>query len=387
MAGMGIIVSQNHLINSSGMTAEASHLLPNVGVPTHNVSKQMCRVTKLFHSRPLRTLRPGGLQSRGDMLRFFQPQHSVKGHSPGDLSLRLPPLQTTIAFPGVVNSVASFSQQSESSPESIVKAIPVLNKIKLLAKISPPLDLPLWSLRGPVISVDGQDPILVKTMFDYLNSALQIEGKYNVQAFEGPNIGPHKPSSESRQMGNTIADYLHTVSAWHQISDGIRRFVQPSTEFFARKPTKDFHLGVSSKTITPEITNLLRSSTQPSVSNSVTSQSSAVSDRATPLALVPRYQLTTADAYACSVPICDLYRPLDHWQWMASLWRACVGSDITVYIHEYKKDELVHLGGNLVEVYIHEARAAVVLKAEGCEGLEDKVLKQVRIEIMDLLAQ
>ena len=72
---------------------------------------------------------------------------------------------------------------------------------------------------------------------------------------------------------------------------------------------------------------------------------------------------------------------------MASLWRACVGPDITVYIHEYKKDELVHLGGNLVEVYIHEARAAVVLKAEGCEGLEDKVLKQVGFVIMDLLAQ
>ena len=319
------------------------------------------------------------------MLRFFQPQHSVKGHSSGDLSLRLPPLQTTIAFPGVVNPVASFSQQSESSPESIVKAIPVLNKIKLLAKISPPLDLPLWSLRGPVISVDGQDPILVKTMFDYLNNALQIEGKYNVQAFEGPNIGLHNPSSESRQMGNTIADYLHTVSAWHQISDGIRRFVQPSTEFFALKPTKDVRLGVSSKTVTPEITNLLRSSTQPS--NSVTSQSSAVSGPTTPLALVSRYQLTTADAYACSVPIRDLYGPLDHWQWMASLWRACVGPDITVYIHEYKKDELVHLGGNLVEVYIHEARAAVVLKAEGCEGLEDKVLKQVGFVIMDLLAQ
>ena len=41
----------------------------------------------------------------------------------------------------------------------------------------------------------------------------------------------------------------------------------------------------------------------------------------------------------------------------------------------------------IVEVYIHEARAAVVLKAEGCEGLEDKMLKQVRFVIMDLLAQ
>ena len=71
---------------------------------------------------------------------------------------------------------------------------------------------------------------------------------------------------------------------------------------------------------------------------------------------------------------------------MASLWRACVKPDITVYIHKDKKDELEHLGGNLVEVYIHEAQVAVMPKAERCGGLEDKVLKQVDFEIMDFLA-
>ena len=72
---------------------------------------------------------------------------------------------------------------------------------------------------------------------------------------------------------------------------------------------------------------------------------------------------------------------------MASLWRACVKPDITVYIHKDKKDELEHLGGNLVEVYIHEAQVAVMPKAERCGGLEDKVLKQVDFEIMDFLAR
>lgn len=89
-----------------------------------------------------------------------------------------------------------------------------------------------------------------------------------------------------------------------------------------------------------------------------------------------QYQLTTADAYACSVPIYDLYGPLHHWQWMASLWRTRVGPDITVYIRECKKDVLEHLKGNLVEVHTNEPRTVVVQKPVGCEGLEAEVLSE-----------
>ena len=189
-------------------------------------------------------------------------------------------------------------------------------------------------------------------------------------------------------MGNAIADYLQTIAAWHPISDGIRRFVRPSTGFLVPKPTKkDAHSGISCKTVTPEITNLLRSPTQSSVYNSIKSQMTSVSDHTIPLALVLRYQLTSADVYACSVPILDLYQPLDHWQWMASLWRACVGPDITVYIRECEKDELEHLGGNPVEVHLHEGRTVVVQKAVGSMGLEENVLRRVGFEIEDFLAQ
>lgn len=77
----------------------------------------------------------------------------------------------------------------------------------------------------------------------------------------------------------------------------------------------------------------------------------------------------------------------DHWQWMASLWRACVGPDITVYIREYEKDELEQLGGNPVEVRLREARTVVVQKTVGSKGLEEKVLRRVGFEIEDFLAQ
>ena len=355
-----------------------------------SLKTNMPRHPELPHPRPSCTPHLDGSQFRDNMFLYpSQPHHNIKERLPYDPSLKLPPLQNSTASPGIITPVTPSSQQSGSSLESIVMAVPVLNKIKLLAKISPPLALPLWdgtSPRGPVISVEGQNPVLAKTMFDYLNSVLQKEGKYNVQTFEGPDIGPRKPSSESL-MDDAIVDYLNTVSAWHPISNGIRRFVRPSTGSLVLEPAKeDVHSGVSSKIITPEITNLLGSPTQSSVNNFVTSQSTAVSGPAIPLALVLRYQLTTADAYACSVPIHDLYKPLDHWQWMASLWRACVGPDITVYIRECEKEELEHLGGNPVEVHLREPRVVVVRKA-GCEGFEDKVLRRVGFEIEDFLTQ
>jgi hypothetical protein len=51
-----------------------------------------------------------------------------------------------------------------------------------------------------------------------------------------------------------------------------------------------------------------------------------------PIALVPHYQLTTVDSAAIDLPINDSYSPLAHWQWLATLWRGCVGPDVTIVI-------------------------------------------------------
>lgn len=51
-----------------------------------------------------------------------------------------------------------------------------------------------------------------------------------------------------------------------------------------------------------------------------------------PIALVPHYQLTTVDSAAITLPINDSYTPLAHWQWLATLWRGCLGPDVTIVI-------------------------------------------------------
>ena len=56
------------------------------------------------------------------------------------------------------------------------------------------------------------------------------------------------------------------------------------------------------------------------------------------IALVPHYQLTTVDASAISMPIVDSYSPLAHWQWLATLWRGCIGPDVSVVIKSTAAD-------------------------------------------------
>lgn len=350
-----------------------------------------------LYPAPTYTQRPDGSQTRGSMLLHpSRSHHGVKESSPHDPSLKLPPLQTSTAAPKVITPVTPFPQNG-SCLETTVMTIPALNKIKLLAKISPPLAPPFRDgtsqlQRGPVISIDGSDPALVKTMVEYLDSALRKEGKYNVRAFEGPEIRPREPSSESGQMGDATVDYLNTISAWHRISDDIVHFVRRSSGSqspMSKTTEEEAQSGVSPKTLLPDTASLqIGSPTHSSENDSVTTTSQSTTTGTTPLALVPRYQLTTADAFACSVPINDSYAPLDHWQWMASLWRACVGPDITVYIRECDTDELDRLGGSPVEVRLHDARTVVVrIVADSPKGLEEKTMRRVGFEIEDFLTQ
>ena len=152
---------------------------------------------------------------------------------------------------------------------------------------------------------------------------------------------------------------------------------------------------MSPKSIIPKTAQLQIESKTPSseqdydrdASASVTSRNSSL----IPVALVPRYQLTTADAHACATPINDAYAPLDHWQWMASLWRGCVGPDITVYVRECEKEELEKHGGSgggmPVENRLHDAKTLVVRKGldSSTAQIEEKALRRIGFEVEECL--
>lgn len=392
----------------------------------------------VHHSRGML---PMGMHSRAYGVAPSQSQHQSQPQGQAqtvlDPSLKLPPLQTAIPS----TPLTPFST-AESSVEAAVMTIPFLNKIKLLAKISPPL-VPSFretSSRGPVIAVDGQDPCLVRTTVEYLQRLLQKEDKFSVRVFEGPDVQAPRSSETGGPMGDATVDYLNTISAWHRISDDIISFVKPSvpqspgtetptnvdvkTNTNADAYTTNQSNGkdrstpdgsASPRTIIPKTASLNIHSPKSSSTDSdtpMTTPSTTPSSLAhgpspapartltpsspspspststpTPIALVPRYQLTTADTFACSIPINDSYAPLDHWQWMASLWRACVGPDITVYVRECSREEVERVGG--VEVRFGDARTVVLRRGFGgsASGIEEKVLRRLGFEIEDYLMQ
>lgn len=310
-------------------------------------------------------------------------------------SLKLAPLKTSTP---TMAPLTPFSQDGfNASVEATVMTIPYLNKIKVLAKISPPLQPTFRQtpvMRGPVIAIDGQDPALVQSALSYLERMFKNEAKYHVRIFNGPTI--KDPTTES--SSDPTVEYLDTISSWHRVSDEVKDFVRTlngngNSEFITKvgnstevQPQDDG--SASPKTLIPKTNAMNINSPNSSEAGSDHSVSTNTSLTALPLALVPRYQLTTADAFACSIPIRDSYTSLDHWQWMASLWRTCAGPDVTVYIRECSREELERFGGNAVEMRLQDTRTIVIRKVVGSPGvLEGKALKRVGFEIEDFLTQ
>ncbi|PKY02629.1 hypothetical protein P168DRAFT_320184 [Aspergillus campestris IBT 28561] len=305
-----------------------------------------------------------------------RPLRSAHSGPPHDPSLTLPPLQTTATTPSAMTPVTPFPKEG-SSVEATVMTIPFLNKIKVISKIAPPLTPSFREgaaqRRGAVIAVEGQDSKLVNAMVEHLNHVLQKEGKYQPRVFPGPKVPTGEKYAEPNQAGHGHCPLCRTRAIRNEV--GGRGICN------ARDVPK---------TIIPKTADMhIRSPSQSSDNGSVSAgSSSGASTCFVPVALVPQYQLTTADFFACSVPLNDSYAVLDHWQWMASLWRGCVGADITVYIRDCEREELDRYGGNPVEVRLQDARTVVLRRAAGStRDLDEKALKRVGFEIEFFLSQ
>ncbi|RDW81108.1 putative HMG box transcriptional regulator [Aspergillus mulundensis] len=334
----------------------------------------------------------------------------VKEHPQPDPSLTLPPLKTQPSLSAGMTPITPFAQDGfHKDKGSAVMSIPFLNKIKLLAKISPQLPLSFRDgdsrRRGPVIAVDGQDTALVKNVTEYLSNALSKEGKFQVRVFDGPEISEPKQkregSTEPGEMCDKQVEYWGCISKWHQVSEKVKSFVksEPPRRSIDPGSGEEGSPRISPKTANPDKATAEANISSPPASsdNGSEAASSPPETASTPnptsnslrVAIVPRYQLTTADAYACMAPISDHYNVADHWQWMASLWRGAVGPDITVYVRECDVQELRQVG-NPVEIRLQDAKTVVVRRASNAPGpkeLEEKVLKRLGFEIEDYLTQ
>ncbi len=283
---------------------------------------------------------------------------SLSHGTPIDPSLTLPPLQTAEA----------------KSVEAMVMTIPYLNKIKVLAKISPSLRQPGLAshapdVRGMVIAIDGANALAIAQTTRWLADELSKDSDHVVRTFDVPlEWQPPRSVSSSGSVseGKTarFLEYLESIAAWHRRSEEVVRYITSAPD-----AAREGHL--------PEST--------PSTSASIPRASC-------PIALIPAYMLTRANLAATHIPINDAYAPLDHWQWAATLWRGIVGPDVTVWIQDCGGgDEMERANSNgngngnggaaCVEVR-DDARALIVRKEE-CKEIEGRVLRRLAFEVSE----
>ncbi len=281
-----------------------------------------------------------------------------------DESLRLPPLRTQVphsptqsdsgSIPGTAGLGINHHGLGDSqarSIEAMVKTIPYRNKFRVLCKISPPLappgpGSPAVETRGPVIAIEGADAALVKAVGAVVEKVLVGSGECAVRVWgdgavasassassladddadadaegepdggdannknrwsvsthgAGRGNGSGSGTSTGNGNGNGVRSsqhspfgaYLATIMEWHAKSDAIVKHV----------------------------------TTVPAAGGFQRTQS-----RVTPVALITGgFSCTLADRFAVSIPIVDSYAPIDHWQWMATMWRGIVGPDLVVYV-------------------------------------------------------
>ncbi|KAI4136111.1 MAG: hypothetical protein LQ347_000040 [Umbilicaria vellea] len=305
------------------------------------------------------------------------------GHA-HDASLTLAPLQTATAS-------SSQPPSQARSVEAMVMSIPQINKVKVLAKISPPLATPsptspLQALRGSVVAVDGPDRESVIIMVKYLSDFLVRGNEHIVRVFDGPAVDAR---SGARSNDTTsFLDYLENIAAWHKISAEVVKYVTdvPSPSSPLPVSPKTVAAVVEKSTTPPRASSSSPKFTSPKTSiASPPSPPSSTASHPIPIAIIPDYQLSHTDSAASKIPITDAYAPVDHWQWMATLWRGIVGPDVTVVVKDAasadSKDDAGRTGGagTGVEVRLADARAIIV--RTGDTGVPDGALRRVGFEV------
>lgn len=239
-----------------------------------------------------------------------------------DETLSLPPIQTQV--------------QGQEDQRAVIHAINAVGKIKTLARIAPPLSED--GRRGVVVSVEGEEGGgAVAQVVGFLRGVL--EGGNEVRVFdvgvEGGQGGGYESYHALVQRGLRIsAQVVAFISGASSREEGGEGEIEAEEMGREREDSSP----VSPKTVPmPRSTRATHKSAQ--------EKEGGKERKGIPVAIIPRYQLSHADAFACSIPIADAYSPADHWQWMASLWRGVVGPDLTIVVRGGAVDMPTGAGG------------------------------------------
>lgn len=320
-------------------------------------------------------------------------------HSGFDESLRLPPLQVPLPpspsrTPSVDGRRVSLPLAELGCPPSreggsvrdVVMSMPLARKISVLASICQPVPGQARTpegIRGAFIAVEGPDATLLREAGRAIEKGLGSCGEIDLQVWgSDPQAGhlgsrpdragpPGLDQCEVSDADGLLEAYLRTMLSWQEKSKQIVRHVT------GRKGSSGGAGGAARTNGTPRGPSALADGTL------VPTEEERGSNRQparTPVALVKEgFSLTISDRYACGTPIPDRYTPIDHWQWLATLWRGTACPDLIVYVAPSEASET----SNRSTVEFSRRMGLIVVNAPGGKGLDEATERRMAFEVME----
>lgn len=299
-----------------------------------------------------------------------------------------------------------FVQRGDSQArgiEAMVMSIPYMNKLDVLRKISPPLGPPALGspgteAKGPVIAIEGGNAALMREVRPVIERVLRSSGECEVRVWADSSVdGTLTPPRESVAGKKPLSpehedvEMVHTQEKTSLVAGESRHnSVSAASSGGSNTPTPrqsgNIAIGPAAGTLDylrtimewhTKSAEIVKHVTTTPLSTSTDDRSA--SPKLTPVALIPGgFSLTLSDKFASSVAITDPYSPVDHWQWMATLWRGIVGPDLVVYVRSMTAEETARNSGTVE----YRAPGVMVVKAAG-DKVDEKTERRLAFEVME----
>lgn len=349
--------------------------------------------------------------------------HAARANSTYDESLTLAPLQIPTSSPtqasdasgartlsgggvtglGIMNQQQGLPRDSQARGiEAMVMSIPYMNKLDVLRKISPPLGLPapgspLVETRGPVIAIEGANTALMREVMPVIERALRQSGECETKTWTDSSSAQQAGLSDARGSGKQGGgedaemsgaqdkDNGSTESRGGSLGGGGTGSVKQDASGTVGSRSRAMGTFNYLQTIMEWHTKsaeIIKHITTKQSAHSPSSTSSTSSKPLIPVALIPDgFSLTLSDRFASTVAITDPYSPVDHWQWMATLWRGIVGPDLVVYIRASTSEELARSGSSAVE---YRSPGIMIVRVDAEKGtVDEKTERRLAFEVME----
>lgn len=334
---------------------------------------------------------------------WLEQDHQSRRHSGYDESLRLPPLQTSVppspsimpplesrcvslpAAGSIVSPPRGAPRTFETAPPDSIMSIPLRRKLSILAGIcrtAPPLDRdgPPGDTRGAFIAVEGPDARLLQAVGAIVEKALVACGEMELKVWRNELLGHEssvEPSPLSRGGGSKFGDLFepcfHAVSLWQKKSKQIGRHI---TGKAALMPSAEEQRADGER---------VAAQARPAEARTPPDQGKGTASRARiPVALAKEgFSLSVSDKYARAMPIRDAYSPLDHWQWMATLWRGTVCPDLVVYVTHDDGDET----GSRRAVELSRRMGLMLVRVPAGVEVDEGLERRIAFEVMEWMRE